>query len=390
MGKKERKKIEVDTTGICKDVDYVDYECDFIDIHLPKYIEKYGIDPNFEGMQEYRRVLRKDLKVALVKDKDDRGRWPVSHKLTRAGIMKILRHVNHFKNLLLTPLTPDAVPLAAVYDFNQMMYVDVFKADFLYNQIEALSGGDMTKKQMDDIILVIAASAERVLPRRKETEIPCENYIYDEATGEKIPYGPDVYMLSHGVIDYDPNAENPHFHNPEDGTDWDMDSWLLELFDGDEEMVDLFWQINARLVRPGLPCVGVAMYVGDKGNNGKGSLIHLQRHLVGEGSYASVDFAEFAREYGLNALVRATCILCDENEMNYLFAGNARLKAVLDAMSEFRIGRKYLPDLTMTFPGFAVECVNELPRMADKTDSIYRRIIPIPFNKSYTNVKKNI
>ena len=35
------------------------------------------------------------------------------------------------------------------------------------------------------------------------------------------------------------------------------------------------------------------------------------------------------------------------------------------------------------FPGLIVECVNELPRVKDKTDAWYQRLIPVPFTKVF-------
>ena len=393
MAVEPRRSVSVDHTDLWKvSPDYEDYEREFIKLHFPLYCEQYGKPSGYDAMEAYKKCLRWDLRKALMDDFTAEvvpKKWTGVSRLTRGGILTVILLAHHFKNIVLTPLKPDASTIPAVYDFDKMMYVPVEQADWVYQEIEALASKSMTDKQVKDTYITAIALSETVTIRRNRNEIPCENYIYDESTGKKIEYGPDVYLLNHGHIDYNPKAKNPHFYNKKDGTTWDWDSWLLDLFDGDEEMVDLFYQIVARIIRPFRPWVGVAMFVGDRGNNGKGTLIHMMRHLVGQGAYAPIDFAEFAERFGLNGLIGAQCILCDENDMDYLFTGNKRLKAATDGDSELYIELKYRPDkIPITFPGFVVECVNDLPRMTDKTDSMYRRIIPVPFNKCFTGIKR--
>lgn len=44
--------------------------------------------------------------------------------------------------------------------------------------------------------------------------------------------------------------------------------------------------------------------------------------------------------------------------------------------------------LSFRFRGFMVQCINELPRMKDKSDSFYRRQLFVPFNKSFTGIAR--
>lgn len=208
----------------------------------------------------------------------------------------------------------------------------------------------------------------------------------DFSTGESgntIPYSEGVYVTSHGDVDYDPTATNPHYHNDEDGTDWDFDSWLLDLFDGDPEMVEFFWQIVARLIRPFRPATGIVLFTATTGNNGKGTLVALFRELVGKQAWTSVPLAEFAERFGLKDLINAQVVLTDENRMEFNFDGADRLKAAADG-SAFKVEIRYKGYVNMRFPGLMIQCVNELPRIKDKTGSWYRRLAVVPFTKSFT------
>ena len=49
---------------------------------------------------------------------------------------------------------------------------------------------------------------------------------------------------------------------------------------------------------------------------------------------------------------------------------------------------KYKDPIAYQFYGFMVQCLNELPRIRDRSGSLYRRQIFIPFNKSFTGKER--
>jgi putative DNA primase/helicase len=253
----------------------------------------------------------------------------------------------------------------------------------VFRALQGMSAYGLTKSKCEDIIHAVIGLTDTVNVRANPEEIPCKSYLYNDRTGEKIPYGKGVYVTSLGNVDYNPAAANPHFHNNEDGADWDFDSWLLDLFDGDEEMVEFFWQIVARLIRPFRPATGIVLFTATTGNNGKGTLVSLFRELVGNQAWASVPIAEFAERFGLKDLIYAYVILTDENRMEYNFDGADRLKAAADG-SVFKVEIRYKGYINLRFPGLMIQCVNELPRIKDKSGSWYRRLAVVPFNKSFT------
>ena len=61
----------------------------------------------------------------------------------------------------------------------------------------------------------------------------------------------------------------------------------------------------------------------------------------------------------------------------------ANLKAVVTG-DEISINRKFMIPIRHRFFGFMVQCVNEVPRVKDKSDSFYRRQLVVPFTKCFT------
>ena len=53
-----------------------------------------------------------------------------------------------------------------------------------------------------------------------------------------------------------------------------------------------------------------------------------------------------------------------------------------------QINRKFKQPISYQFHGFMVQCLNEMPRIKDKSDSFFRRQIFIPFTKCFTGAER--
>ena len=361
-------------------IDYRAYQIDFTKLHFDAYCVKYGKPSGLKAMDTYRRCLEYDMRKAMLDD-DVPKAW-LKKDICRGAIEHIICQAVCFSNIIMNPIQPDNSIVVAVYDKKEKIYRPVDKVKEVFGAIKGLTYSSLSERQCEDIYNCAARMSKEIPVRCNPHEIPCRNYLWDEITNKKIPYGEDVVLMSRGNVDYNPYASNPHIHNDDDGTDWDVDSWLLEIFDGDEELVDLFWQIAARIVRPYRKSHGIVLFSGT-GHNGKGTLLELLRNLVGVGAWADVGMAEFEERFGLSALIDSQVVLRDENKMNFQFGGADRLKSAASC-DVFEIERKNEKEkISIVFPGLIVECVNELPRVKDKTDAWYQRLIPVPFTKVF-------
>lgn len=383
---KFERTVKVDTKGlIVKSADYKDYQIEFSVRHYLAYAKKYGVPSTEKEWRLYTTCLKKDqdeaLRKAASKGSVEAKAWR-GRDLHSGVKVAILRERFHFINLKYNPNMQDAA-LNAVYDEAAKVYRMIDDVPEVFHALQGMSAYGLSKSKCEDIIHAVVGLSDTVDIRSNPNEIPCRNYLYNEKSGEKIPYSAGVYLTSHGDVDYDPTASNPHFHNDEDNTDWDFDSWLLDLFDGDPEMVTFFWQIVARLIRPFRPATGIVLFTATTGNNGKGTLVSLFRDLVGSQAWASVPLSEFAERFGLKDLINVYVVLTDENRMEFNFDGADRLKAAADG-SAFKVEIRYKGYVNMRFPGLMIQCVNEMPRIKDKTGSWYRRLAVVPFTKSFT------
>lgn len=119
-----------------------------------------------------------------------------------------------------------------------------------------------------------------------------------------------------------------------------------------------------------------AVLIGD-GANGKSTVLEILAELVGKGNYSTVPLEQFGERFELSAMVgKAANIAHEMGELDKSAEGV--LKQLITA-EEMRFERKYKdpymarPTARLTFS------TNVLPRITDRTDAIWRRLLIFPF-----------
>lgn len=236
----------------------------------------------------------------------------------------------------------------------------------------------------------VLSNIRLIAPRKKRCMdkdlIAVNNGIFNYKTKELIPFSSEYVFTAKSRVNYNDSAQNVVIHNNKDGTDWDVESWMNELSD-DPEIVELLWQILSAIIRPNVRWNKSAWLYSESGNNGKGTLCELMRSLCGNTTYASIPISDFSKDFALEPLTRATAIIVDENDVGIYIDKAANLKAVItnDVIS---INRKFQTPIAYQFYGFMVQCLNEFPRVKDKSGSFYRRQLFIPFTKCFTGMER--
>lgn len=213
--------------------------------------------------------------------------------------------------------------------------------------------------------------------------IPVNNGIFDYKNKKLLPFSPDYVYLSKCPVDYIPGAQNPVIQEP-GGKTWDVETWMQSLSD-DKDIVTLLWEILGAIIRPGVKWDKAAWLYSNTGNNGKGTLCELMRALCGPKNHTSISLEEFARsnDFILESLVYASAIIVDENNVGAYIDKSKDLKAVITG-DVIQINRKYKTSLAYKFHGFMVQCLNDYPKIKDRSDSFARRQLIIPMTKCFT------
>ena len=318
------------------------------------------------------------------------AKWRLVTDLGPNEVAGILIHLHTIRNISLLETKSARGDDSAVLGFYQTngpqegIYV-VSRA-----RIEAIiyeaSCKKFNRKEIEDTKNVLELLSPMVLPTRKSSLTAVANGIYDQDIGKLLPFSPEYVFLSKSPVPYDPDAINPVIYNPSDGTKWDIESWVEELSD-DPGIPQLIWEIISASLRPNHRWDKSVWLYSQVGNNGKGTLCKLIRGLVGAENCASISVADFSKEFMLTPLISASMVLTDENDVNQYIDKSANYKAAVTG-DPILINRKFESPITISFSGLVVECMNGLPKTKDKSGSFYRRLLLVPFKKSFTGMER--
>lgn len=267
----------------------------------------------------------------------------------------------------------------ALYNEKEGIYTvntdEINREIYLYNKA-------LNKAGIEEVNSKLRAFA----PHRTRTTdidlIPVNNGIFNYKTKQLMPFSPEYVFLTKSRTDYNSNAQNVFIKNA-DGSTWDVESWMEDLTD-DPEITNLFWEITGALLRPNVAWDKSAWLYSDKGENGKGTLCAMWRNLCGSAA-TSIPIADFAKDFMLSSLITSQAVIVDENDVGTFIEKAGALKAVITNDTIY-VNRKFKDPVAYQFHGFMVQCLNELPRFKDKSDSIYRRQLFIPMSKCFTGI----
>lgn len=228
--------------------------------------------------------------------------------------------------------------------------------------------------------------AEKVVRCPDPDLIAVNNGIFDYNNKELLPFDPKYVFIAKLAVDYNENAKNVVFKAP-DGTSWDIESWIKDLFEGKPDLVETAWQLIGACIRPGVDWAKAAWLISTRGNNGKGTFCQLIRNIIGPRASTSIRLADFEKNFFLTDLLHSMAIITDENDVGISIPKCSNLKAVI-THDPIMIDRKFQDPVRCRYRGFMIQCVNSIPCFKDKTESLYRRMLLIPFDKCFTGAER--
>lgn len=244
----------------------------------------------------------------------------------------------------------------------------------------------ISKRNVDEVVAILRAVCEVVSPCTKPDLVAVNNGLYDYGNKILMDFDPELVFTSKIGTDFVEDAPNPVIRNNEDGTDWDVVTWMDELSD-DPKVVELLWQVLGAVVRPNVDWNKSAWLYSTLGNNGKGTFCTLARNLCGKGAWASIPIKAFGDDFKLESLTRVSAIITDENDTGTYLDDAAALKSIITG-DPFLMNRKFKDPRSVKFRGFMIQCINSLPKLRDKSESLYRRLLVIPFEKRFEGCER--
>lgn len=325
------------------------------------------------------------LKVADVENYNlaiKAGKKRIPDKLDFEDVAIILMSLFTFRNIQMTERADDTI-LAFYVDSNRSNKKGTYNTNVraMFEIMERLAP-NFKNKDMEDVIDKIERSVLTVEQTKDRHLFIVNNGVYNQRLGRLMDFNPNFVYLTKIPVDYVPNATNPVITAP-DGYQWDVESWIDELTDA-PDTAELIWQVIADCMQPSHSRYKSIWFYSEKGNNGKGTIGQLIKNLLGKGNYSSLSVADFNHEFLKETLLGAGANIADENDVDVFIDSIKDYKASVTG-DDINVNRKYEKPLRIQFLGTNIQMMNGLPKTKDKSDSFYRRLILVPFLKSFTN-----
>ncbi len=358
------------------------YLADFLSSHLSGVTVPDGVDMTFLlqlGIGALNAKIE-DVEGLNMKLKSGKKRIPDSLAFDEVAI--IMMTLFTFKNIQMTERAEDTVLGIYISDKTSAKYgTYVTNTKYMFEIMERIVP-NFKNKDMQDVLDKIERSAPTVEQTKDRHLFVVKNGVYDQRTGELHGFSPDYVYLTKIPVNYIPNPINPALVAP-DGYKWDVESWIKDLA-VDEDTATLIWQVIADCLQPHYSRHKSIWFYSEKGNNGKGTIGQLIKNLLGKGNYSSLSVADFNHEFLKETLIGTAANISDENDVEVFIDSIKDYKASITG-DDININRKYQKPLRIQFRGTNIQMMNGLPKTKDKSDSFYRRLIIVPFLKSFTN-----
>lgn len=220
------------------------------------------------------------------------------------------------------------------------------------------------------------------LPYMKKLEnknlIAVNNGVFNKVTKKLEPFNPNYFITSKLATNYN-TAAICNYLNIKDNY-FDVDKWFLSIANGDEELVKVLWEIVNEATNPNHTREKMAILYGD-GNNGKGTFQTMLINLIGIENISTLTPHEFSGEFKLEMLQGKVCNIGDDISNKYL-DDMSNLMSIVTG-DPVAVNRKGKSVITARFKLFNLFSANKLPKVRNKSQGTYRRLLIVPFNADF-------
>lgn len=208
--------------------------------------------------------------------------------------------------------------------------------------------------------------------------IAVNNGVFNSRIKQLEPFNPKYFITSKLATNYNSHAINNYSVIKE--TYFDVDKWFLSIANGDEELVRVLWEMINEAVNPNHTREKMAILYGE-GNNGKGMFQAMLTNLIGIENISTLTPHEFSGEFKLEMLQGKVCNIGDDISNKYLDDVSNLMSIVTG--DPVAVNRKGKSVITVRFRLFNIFSANKLPKIRNKTQGAYRRLLILPFRADF-------
>ncbi|MFJ8065823.1 phage/plasmid primase, P4 family [Psychrobacillus sp. NPDC096426] len=256
-----------------------------------------------------------------------------------------------------------------VYKEDEGIYVA--NMNYIYRLIYPLEP-QFTENQVKDVYFKIKMQCEMKESINLPHLIPVGNGIYNAESKKLEPFSPEKVFTTKISTNFVNNPPKPS---------WDIDNWLNGIACGDEEVVRLLWEIineslNGNYTR------GHYFILFGSGANGKGSFQQLLINLIGEKNVSTLKMHEIGEKFKTYQMVAKTMNIGDDIAGSFI-ENNSTLQSIATG-DYITVEQKGKDPFTIQLKLAMLFSANEIPKIRNKSNGTYRRLVIIPFNADFT------
>lgn len=208
--------------------------------------------------------------------------------------------------------------------------------------------------------------------------IAVNNGVFNNKTKQLEPFNPNYFITSKLATRY--NIQAISNYSTIENTYFNVDNWFLSIASGDEELVKLLWEIVNEAINPNHTREKMAILYGE-GNNGKGTFQAMLTNLIGIENISTLTPHDFSGEFKLEMLQGKVCNIGDDISNKYLDDVSNLMSIVTG--DPVAVNRKGKSVITARFKLLNIFSANKLPKVRNKSQGAYRRLLIIPFNADF-------
>ncbi|XKU94524.1 phage/plasmid primase, P4 family [Lactobacillus acidophilus] len=265
-------------------------------------------------------------------------------------------------------------PESGIYEKNNLLIEE------LINTVEP----QITEKNIKEVKSKLRIEGKRKYLTNNPNLYALGNGIFDAKKHKPLTYSPKYVFTSKIAVNYNPDAQEPHFDN------WSFSKWINEdIAENKEDKIKLIWQTFKAVINSNYSYhSSVFLLDNANGSAGKGTFEQLLQNIAGKNNYASIKLNQFEKDAVLATIVNKPLVIGDDNDPKKPIDSSENFKSAAtgDAIvinDKFEKVYSYKPTCLI------VQSLNDLPKFKDNTGANYRRIRVIKFNKHYAENASN-
>ncbi|MEE1131280.1 MAG: phage/plasmid primase, P4 family [Caryophanon sp.] len=246
----------------------------------------------------------------------------------------------------------------------------------LCKKILSEAGGSLWKRNLEAEYI---AALKNDIPFEMDFDSDIElinfpNGYFDISKMKLVPHSSNYRSISQLPYEFNAEATCPRF-----------ESTLSSVFENDIERITLFQEMLGYLWLKEVKIHKAFIFLG-KGSNGKSVLAKVIRHMLGIENVSSVGLKRLQGRFGLQEFPNKLANISSENEFSDDFTTeNFKLITSGDSIS---IERKNKDSYTTTIYIKLLILLNKMMDCKDTSDGFTRRLVIIPFNQKYVELRQ--